>query len=231
MISLYQFPWSPYCLVTRRLLEFGRVPFRSVAVSLADRSVVWRLTRERYYQVPVIKDGPQVVFETGPDSQVIAKYLDSRFDLGLFPPEWEGVQDLLWRYFENDIEGMTFRLNDAHWREFVPAREQCGYLRHKERKFGRGCLEDWHARQPEFLAQLTGLLQPVEQMLATRTSLLAERPLFVDLCLAGMLANFLYSGHYALPATLPHLGDWYARTVRVRRSLPGATSRSLARSS
>lgn len=170
--------------------------------------------------MPVIKDGRQVVFETEPDSQVIAKYLDSRFGLGLFPPEWEGVQDVLWRYFENEVEGLTFRLNDAHWREFVPARERCGYLRHKERKFGRGCLDDWLARQPELLGQLTHLLVPAEQMLATRPYLLAERPVFADFSLHGMLSNFLFSGHYDLPPEHGRLADWYARLSRLQRPLP-----------
>jgi len=222
MIQFYQFPWSPYCLVTRRILEFGRIPFRSVEVPAQDRSQIWRLTRERYYQVPVIKDGRQVLFETDGDSQVIAKYLDQRFNLGLFPREWEGVQDLLWRHFENDVEGVTFRLNDAHWREFVPAAGRCAYLRHKERKFGRGCLEDWLDQQESLQRQLEVLLLPAEQMLATRAFLLADRPLFVDFCLHGMLSNFLYSGHYELPAAHGRLGDWYARTSRARKPLSAA---------
>ena len=224
MIQFYQFAWSPYCLVTRRILEFGRIPFRSVSVPAGDRSQIWRLTKERYYQVPVIKDGRQVLFETDADSQVIAKYLDSRFGLGLFPHAWDGVQDLLWRYFENEVEGVTFRLNDAHWREFVPAAETCAYLRHKERRFGRGCLDDWFARQPELLAQLESLLLPAEQMLATRPFLLADRPLFVDFCLQGMLANFLYSGHYCLPSAHGRLGDWYARISRIRMPAPAVAA-------
>lgn len=224
MIQFYQFPWSPYCLVTRRILEYGRIPFRSVNVPNRDRSVVWRLTKERYYQVPVIRDGRQVLFETGPDSQVIAKYLDTRFGLGLFPAAWEGVQDLLWRYFENEVEGATFRLNDAHWREFVPAADHWAYLRHKERKFGRGCLDEWLENQPALLAQLETLLLPAEQMLATRPYLLTDRPLFVDFCLQGMLANFLYSGHYRLPSALGRLGDWYARTSRIRLRLPASAA-------
>lgn len=225
MIQLFQFDWSPYCLVQRRILEYGRIPHRIVQVPLGDRTPVWRLTKERYYQVPVIRDGRQVVFETEPDSQVIAKYLDSRFGLGLFPASWEGVQDLLWRYFENEVEGVTFRLNDAHWREFVPPAERCGYLRHKERKFGRGCLDDWLARQPELLAQLAHLLAPAEQMLATRPFLLADQPLFVDFCLFGMLANFLFSGHYELPPEHGRLGEWYARLARLQRPAPPRLSK------
>lgn len=216
MILFYQFDWSPYCLVIRRILEYGRIPFRAVDVPARDRSVVWRLTRERYYQVPVIKDGRQVLFEIGPDSQVLAKYLDAKFGLGLFPHAWDGVQDLLWRYFENDVEGVTFRLNDAHWREFVPAADRCAYVRHKERRFGRGCLDEWQASQGALLVQLESLLLPAEQMLGQRPFLLSEKPLFVDFSLFGMIANFLYSGHYQLPASSPRLADWYRRMGRIR---------------
>lgn len=218
MIHLYQFPWSPYCLVQRRILEYGRIPFRVVNVSAGgDRSLIWRLTRGRYYQVPVLKDGRQVLFETGPDSQVLAKYLDSRFGLGLFPAAWEGVQDLLWRYFENEVEGAAFRVNDAYWHEFVPRSEQCAYVRHKERRFGRGCLDAWRSEIPERLHQLESLLDPVEGMLTTRPFLLPGGPHFVDFCLFGMLANFLFTGHHSLPDSRVHLGDWYRRMRTLRR--------------
>ena len=88
MIELYQLPYSPYCIVQRRILEFAGARFKTINIPNGDRSRVWRLTRQRYYAMPVIRDGRTVVFETGEDSQVIAKYLDTRFGLGLFPAEW-----------------------------------------------------------------------------------------------------------------------------------------------
>ncbi|MBK9138540.1 MAG: glutathione S-transferase [Verrucomicrobia bacterium] len=211
MIELYQLPYSPFCIVIRRLLEAAQVRFKIVSVPNHDRSRVWRLTRQRYYQVPVIRDGKTVVFETGPDTQVIAKYLDTRFELGLFPREWAGVQTILWRYFEHEVEAVAFKLNDIYWRENVPAVEQLGFLRHKERKFGAGCLDAWRQQQPRLLEELTALLVPCEQMLAARPFLLADRTLFVDFDLAGMLGTFLYSGHYELPACHSALRAWYAR--------------------
>ena len=63
-----------------------------------------------------------MIFEISDDSQVIAKYLDEKLELGLFPANWRGVQSILWRYIENEIEGATFRLNDIYWQENVPAR-------------------------------------------------------------------------------------------------------------
>jgi len=216
MIELIQFPWSPYCLVQRRILEFSGRPFKITNIPPSDRSLIWRLTRQRYYQVPVLRDGRKVLFETGENSQVIAKYLDSEFCLGLFGREWDGVQHLLWKPIENDVEGLTFRLNDAHYKEFVPAREQLNYLRYKERKFGRHCLEQWLHDQDQLQVQLAEKLLPFEQMLATRDFLLEGRPRFVDFDLWGMLANFLYSGNYRLPAEHPRIGRWYERMKNLK---------------
>ena len=95
MIELIQFPWSPFCLVQRRILQYSGARFKITDIPSSDRSLVWRLTRERYYQVPIIRDGKTVVFEVSDDSQVIAKYLDARLQLGLFPRELEGVQSIL----------------------------------------------------------------------------------------------------------------------------------------
>jgi glutathione S-transferase len=216
MIELIQFPWSPFCLVQRRILEFAGVSFKIVNIPNSERSQVWRLTRQRYYGVPVIKDGRAVVFETDEDSQVIAKYLDDKFQLGLFPRELDGVQSILWRCIENEIESVGFKLNDIYWQEFVPPSDRLRFLRHKERKFGRGCLEQWRRQQKSLLAELTHRLVPFEQMLLDKDFLLGDRSRFVDFDLFGMLANFLYSGHYKLPAVHTRVRRWYARMAKIK---------------
>ena len=52
----------------------------------------------------------------------------------------------------------------------------------------------------DWLKQLEQRLLPFEEMLAHQSFLLGEQPRFVDFDLFGMLENFLYSGHYELPA-------------------------------
>lgn len=216
MIELIQFPWSPFCIVQRRILEYSGVRFKSTNIPNGDRTLVWRLTKERYYGVPVVKDGKTVIFEVDDDSQVIAKYLDSELRLGLFPWQLEGVQSILWRYIENEIEGPCFKLNDVYWREMVPASDRLRFLRHKERKFGRGCIDRWKAERKELLVQLEQRLMPFEEMLMFKPFLLDERPRFVDFDLYGMLGNFLYSGHYRLPPAHNRLKDWHRRMTRVQ---------------
>src|SRR5438093_6369657 len=103
MIELIQFPWSPFCIVQRRILEFSGERFKITNIPNGDRSLVWKLTKERYYGVPIIKDGANVVFEMSEESQVIAKYLDEKLKLGLFPRELAGLQAVLWRHIESQI--------------------------------------------------------------------------------------------------------------------------------
>ena len=212
MIELIQFPWSPFCIVQRRILEFSGARFKLTNLArTGDRSLIWKLTKERYYAAPIIRDGRNVVFEIDEDSQVIAKYLDQKLTLGLFPATIEGEQFILWRYIETEIESLTFKLNDADYQEFVDRADQLSYVRHKERKFGRGCLEAWHAQQKDMVRQLEQRLLPFEEMLGHRPFLLGYEPRFVDFDLFGMLGNFLYSGHYQLPASRPQLRKWYRR--------------------
>jgi glutathione S-transferase len=217
MIELIQFPWSPFCIVQRRILEFAGAKFKITNIPNGDRSLVWRLTKERYYGVPIIRDGRSVIFEVNEESQVIAKYLDSKLQLGLFSWDLEGVQAIVWRYIENDIEGAAFRLNDIYWKEMVPSSDRLRFVRHKERKFGRGCLNQWRSQQKEWLAELAQKLLPFEEMLLHKPFLLDHRPRFVDFDLYGMLANFLYSGHYRLPAAHTEIKKWYRRMTYVKR--------------
>jgi len=217
-MNLIQFPFSNFCMVARFILTYAESPFTLTNIPSQDRSLVWQLTKEQYYNVPVVQDGDEVIFEKDHESQVVAKHLDARLQLGLFPAELDGEQTILWRYIENDLEDVSSRLNDIYFREFVPAAEQLQFLRFKERRFGRGCIEQWAAQRSALLTQLEARLQPFEAMLAHRPFLLGDRPRFVDFDLAGMLGNFLYSGHYELPAAQPNVKAWHQRLLAARKS-------------
>ena len=43
------------------------------------------------------------------------------------------------------------------------------------------------------------------------------QPRFVDYDLWGMLANYLYSGHYKLPAAHLRLKNWFGRLARLAK--------------
>lgn len=220
-LKLIQFPWSTYCMVTRAILRFGQIPHEIVDIPPLDRSLPWHLSGHRSYRVPLLIDGETPVVETDHDTQVIAQLLDRRFDLGLFPAHLDGLQTILWRYIENDIEDPAFRLNDIYFREWLPEDEQLRHLQYKERRFGPGCIDQWSRSQSALLDQLTERLRPFEAMLASRPFLLDAQPRFVDLDLAAMLECFLWSGRYELPALLPRLREWHAR---INAATCGSTS-------
>lgn len=217
MIELYQLPWSPFCLVQRRILEFAGAPYRTINVSNTDRSAVWRLTRQRYYSVPVIRDGKTVVFETDDYSQVVAKYLSSKFELDLFPKSLQGVDRIIWRLIEDEVEAVTFRLNDAQYRKYLPKADWLGFIRFKERKFGRGCVEQWLEQTPQLQERLERVLTPFELMLQERPFLLRPEPHFIDFDLWGMLANYFYSGQHPFPAAHSRLREWYGRMSKLKK--------------
>ena len=202
----------------RRILEYAGAKFKITNIPNGDRRLVWKLTKGLYYGVPVIRDDRKVVIESAEDSQDIARHLDRRFGLELFPRRWAGVQELLWRHIEDAVEGAAFRLNDIYWKEMVPESDALRFVRHKERKFGRGCLDRWRAEQKQWLAALEQALVPYEQMLGTRAFLLEDRPLFVDFDLYGMLGNFLHSGHYQLPKAHPRIREWHGRMAKVKHT-------------
>jgi glutathione S-transferase len=218
MLELIQVDFSPFCIVQRRILEFSGAPFKTTNIPAGDRSLVWRLTRQRYYSVPIVKDGSKVIFETGGDSQVIGKYLDYKFKLGLFPIELEGLQSIVWSRIENEIEELTFKLNDAYWQENISADQRLTFQRHKERKFGLGCLDQWRRDQKSLVAELTRRLLPFDEMLIGHPFLLGAQPRFIDFDLYGMLGNFLYSGHYRLPAAHARLRQWYRRMDKLKNT-------------
>lgn len=216
MIQLYEFPYSPFAIVQRRLMDFGGIPFKSIKVSNADRSAIWKLTKGEYYQIPVLKDGRKVIFESGDFTQDIATHLDQKFDLGVFPKELGGIQEILWTYVEDEVEGVGFKLNDAFYREFVPKADVVGFVRHKERKFGKGCLDQWRDQRSEMLTIFEEKLRPFEAMLETRKFLLTDRLVFLDFDLYGIIGNALWTGKNRLPSALPKVRAWYRRMKTVR---------------
>jgi glutathione S-transferase len=214
MITLIQFPWSPFCITVRHILARNRIPYRIRNVPPnSDRSAVVRATKGRGYTVPCVIDGKKAVVDLSDFSQDVSRYLDRRFRLGLFPKDKEGVQHILARYIENDIEMVEFKVNDSYVIPKLPLLERIATIRHKERKFGRGCVQQWAKDRPKLNRQVADLLKPIDSMLASSPFLLGDRPLFVDYDLFGVLGNYLYNGKTKLPP-LKNLRRWHAAMRR-----------------
>lgn len=212
-LTVLQFEHSPYCISVIRALQALGVDFEAREVSNADRREVLRATGGEYYQVPVLLHEGRAVFESSGDSTDIARYVDRHFAGGrLFPAEVEGLQRILIPYIEDTIEGVTFRLVDPSYvRDLQDPIERGMIRRHKERKFGAGCVEQWDRQREQLTARATELLEPFDLMLEGRDFLLGPAPVFTDFALYGILGNLTYRGYNRIPASLVRLAAWFER--------------------
>jgi glutathione S-transferase len=210
MLTLLQIPWSPFCISLRRILVRHRIAHRVRDLPpYGDRAAVVRATKGRGATVPCLLDGRRAVVDTSDFGQEVARYVDAKFRLGLFPRDREGLQLLLARYLENDLEAVGFKVNDSHVIPSLPLVDRVNAVRWKERKFGRGCVQQWTRDRAKLAAQMAELLRPLENLLASSPFLLGPKPLFADYDLYGVLGNYLYSGKTRLPP-LKHLRRWHA---------------------
>src|SRR5687768_6801943 len=215
-VTFVQAPHSPFCISIRKALDAAGAPYTLFNTGIGDRQPVIQLTGGAYYHVPVIVDADRspavVVYESRDDKMEVAEYTDAKFGLGLFPDEHAGLNDLLVRYVESELEDVAFRIDDAF---LVPTvsdlMERTMLRRHKERKFGKGCIDEWRAQLPQLLAKLVDLLQPIEQRLARSRFLLGDRPVYADYALYGVLGNLTYTGDNEIPADVPHVCRWHAQ--------------------
>jgi glutathione S-transferase len=214
MLTLIQFPWSPFCITIRRILERHRIPhrIRNIAPD-TDRGVVIRATQGRGYSVPCLVDGKMAVTDATPFGQEVARHVDRKYRLGLFPRDKEGIQLILAQYIENQMEDVGFRVNDSYVVPTLPLVERVMLIRYKERKFGKGCLPQWTRDRAKFSRQFGELLKPMDNLLASSPFLWGDRPLFVDYDLYGIVENYLFSGKTKLPA-LKNLRRWHAAMSR-----------------
>ncbi len=208
-MHLIQLPFSPFCISIRRMLDWAGASYRITDVTYADRRAVVAATGGAYYLVPVLVDGKNTVWDKTDFGQEVARYVDRKFKLGCFPARFDGLQRILAPHIENEVEGAAFRIDDVHMIPGLPLYERTMAIRHKERKFGKGCVESWRSHLKWWHQQLHDALAPYDRMLEYERFLLGERPSFVDFDLYGMVGKYLFSGKTKLPADLKHLRRWH----------------------
>ena len=210
MLTLIQFPLSPFCITIRHILTSHRIPFRLQNIAYHDRAPIIKATKGRGHTVPCLVDGKRGICDVTEFGQEVARYVDDRYRLNLFPKEFEGIELILSRYIESDLESVGFKIDDTYVIPTRPLVERTMLIRHKERKFGRGYVQEWTTHRRYLCTQFAELLKPIDNMLAASPFLLADRPLFVDYNLYGVLGNYLFSGKTRFP-NLKHLRRWYRK--------------------
>ena len=195
-VVLYQMAHSPYAIPIRQALTACGVVYETRDVPNWDREEVIRLTEGAYYQIPLLVHDDRVVFETGGNTLDIARYVNATWaGGGLFPEGLEAPNLCLTEWIEDAVEGCTFKLADIH---YVPAIDdivaRTMVVRHKERRFGRGCVEQWGREAENIRAALDGLLSRCESTLRDSPFLLGTSPVYADFALFGVLGNLTHNG-------------------------------------
>jgi glutathione S-transferase len=207
-LRLYQYAMSPYCIPVELMLRHSGIPYEVVELPLYDPSEVIKLTKGDYYQVPVVEDlfNHHVVYDKSPSGDDVARFIMSQAPLmNLFPENVSGLQRVLVTYIENECESVGFKVNDAYRDKWLRNDMERGlHRRHKERKFGIGCLDEW-------TRNVDALTEQFYTILGQHPFLTGDRPVYADYALCGVLGNFLYSRATSLPAHYLMLEAWYTK--------------------
>jgi glutathione S-transferase len=213
-VKIYEMAHSPFCIPIVQALRACRVEFTRQEIPNWDRREIIELTNGAYYEVPVLVADGEVVFETSGQSQDVARFVDLRYAGGaLFPSHLDGVQTIMLRHIESDLEALTFKLVDIHYIPSVQGVGERGMItRHKERKFGRGCVDAWRREAVQIREEADTLLDQFEHTLRHQHYLFGEEPVYSDFALGGILGNLTFRGWNALDLNRhAALAAWWAR--------------------
>lgn len=207
---LHEFAHSPFCIPVRRILEAHGVAYERVAVPSWDRRALAELTQGAYYQVPVIEHQGTIIHETAEDPLAVAHFLDREVAGGtLFPDHCAGLHEIIVRHIEDTLEWIGFRLSDPTYIDSIDdLGERVMVIRHKERKLGPGCVEEWRRNAGALAQEFESALADYETRLSHSRFLFGDAPVYADYALGGVLGNAQHGGAYQLPSALQHLKRW-----------------------
>jgi len=219
-LTIHQLEYSPFCIPITQALTASGVAFDTKEVPNWDRTELLQLTNGEYYQVPVLVHDGRVIIESSGESEDIARYIDVTFAQGrLFPPPLDGLQAIVIDFLSDEVEFQTFRLLDPHILDTIADPVARGlFLRHKERKFGRGCVEAWRRDALSIRAEADRLLQRFETTLRHSPFIFGQEPVYSDFLLLGVIGNLTYRGYNQLTSAQPALIAWETKMRDFRYS-------------
>ena len=185
-MKLFRMDYSPYARKTQMVLDLLGLDYEPVDIVFGDRSEMASLT-DGYVQVPVLVDDAGVV--TVDSRAICEKLLRGQAAEKLLPSPWQGP---IWAYADwcdNILEDVMFRIAAPFQvRRFTSAWERGLYVFVKERKFGKGCVEEWERTRQSLVDRGSAMLEPTRQTLQSRPFLFGERPTLADAALYGIFA-------------------------------------------
>jgi glutathione S-transferase len=215
-MRLYRLAYSPYVRKTQMVLDLLGARYDCVDVTYGNRSELAALTGG-YIMVPVLVDDDGRV--TVDSRAICERLLVGAAGERLVPAPWAGP---IWAYADwcdGALEDVAFRLaSPAARRRFTDPWEQALYVFVKERKFGRGCVDEWERSRDDLLARMQAMLAPTRRTLGARPFLFGEMPTLADAALYGELA-MLELVEPTLPAAVgAELPAWMRRLEAAART-------------
>jgi glutathione S-transferase len=207
MLTLFQEPFSHWCVKVQKILNYKQIRFESKNVGYHDKRELIKATGQDY--VPAIVDGEKIV--TYPE---IPDYLESLApspsiypngtrNLAKLIENWAHyrLEEIVWRYCVADFP-KTFKDDQERW-VFVEIQE-----------LKRGPLELMEARKPTFKADMETHFQILDDMLHNHKFLLTEAPSLADFAVFGAIYPLCYSGN-EISSKFKHLQAWYRSIERI----------------
>jgi glutathione S-transferase len=205
-MKLYRFDYSCYARKVQMVLDLLALRYEVVDVPYGDRSELAAITGG-YMQVPALVDDAGKVTV---DSRAICEMLlRGEHAERLVPSPWQGP---IWAYADwcdSVLEDVLFRIaSPGLRRRFSLPGDRALFTFIKERKFGRGCVEQWEHAAGELTAQARALLTPTAETLRRQRFLFGDRPTLADAALYGQCV-MLRAADPTMPASLADgLSDW-----------------------
>jgi glutathione S-transferase len=207
MLTLFQEPFSHWCVKTQKILNYKHVKFESKNVGYYDKRELIKATGQDYVPA-IVHEGKIVTYPDIPDylerlSPDPTIYPSGARDLAKLIENWAHyrLEDTVWRYCVVDFP-KTFKDDLERW-VFVEIQE-----------IKRGPLELMAARRPTFKADMEAHFQIMDRMLHNHKFLIAEAPSLADFATFGAVYPLRYSGN-EIPREFKHLQSWYDTIDRI----------------
>lgn len=207
MLTLFQEPFSHWCVKVRKIMEYKNIKYEIKGVSYHDKRELIEATGQDYVpavvndgQVVTYPDLPDYLEKLAPDPTI---YPNGTKALAKVIENWAHyrLEEIVWRYVVVDFP-KTFRDDLERW-VFVEMQE-----------LKRGPLELMEVRRPVFKADMESHLEILEEMLKERRFLLSEKPSLADFAVFGAVYLLPYSGT-RIADKFAKLRTWYDSIDRI----------------
>jgi glutathione S-transferase len=207
MLTLFQEPFSHWCVKVQKILNYKQIKFENKIVGYHDKRELIKATGQDY--VPAIVDGERIV--TYPD---IPDYLENLApnpsiypnrtrNLAKLVENWAHyrLEEIVWRYVVVDFP-KTFKDDQERW------------VFEEIQEIKRGPLELMQVRRPAFKADMEAHFRILDGMLGDHKFLIAEAPSLADFAVFGAVYPLRYSENQ-IPARFKQLLAWYGSIDRI----------------